>query len=155
MKAIEELVEEMQGQFDKSKMQTVWATVTEVDEDEQTATVKSIVDEVEYFDVNLGMGDKVIIPKVDSNCLIGIIQNKDSDTYLIDCESIEKVQYKMSESLLLVDADGFQIEKGKENLKTVLNDMIDELNKIVVVQGNTINVAAMNAIKERLNSILK
>ncbi len=52
-------------------------------------------------------------------------------------------------------AEGFKVERNGENLARILSDMIDELNKIVVVQGNTINVAAMTVIKQRLNNVLK
>ena len=47
------------------------------------------------------------------------------------------------------------MKRADENLKDVLNDLIDEVNKIKVVYGNSINVPEMLEIKNRLNTIFK
>ena len=43
------------------------------------------------------------------------------------------------------------------NIDNVIEEAqsIDELNKILVIQGNSINIPAMNVIKSRFNKILK
>ncbi len=46
------------------------------------------------------------------------------------------------------------VNVGKENLYTVLSDFIKEVQKIIVVQGTSPDVAALTQIDQRLNKIL-
>ena len=57
----------------KTPIQTVLVEVKEVDWGERTMTVIGIDDELEYYDVLLGLGSVNVKPKVGSNCLIGFI----------------------------------------------------------------------------------
>jgi len=136
------------------EVQTAWVTVKEVNWDEKTMTCTGVIDELDYHDTLLGLGSEVKKPVVGSTALIGIISNNAGSTFLISSEEIEEIEYKAGEAVLNIKQEGFTITSGSESLKQCLNDMIDELNKIIVIQGTTINVAAMNAIKERLNTVL-
>ncbi len=51
--------------------------------------------------------------------------------------------------------DKYKVEAGNKNLKTELDALIDEISKIVVVQGTSPNVGALMTIKNNINSILK
>jgi len=97
----------------------------------------------------------LVIPKTGSSVLVAQIGNTDDSLFVVSVSEVEKITGKIQDTGFEIDTNGYKIEKGNENLSLILSDMIDELNKIVVVQGNTINVGAMNQIKQRLNSVLK
>jgi hypothetical protein len=137
-----------------SEVQTAWCTVKSIDWDKKLMDVVGIVDDLEYYDVLLGLGSEDKKPVIGCTCIIGIIGNESGNSFLIYAEELEEIEIKVGSSLLHVKKDGFILKQNSESLKTVLNDLIDELNKIVVIQGRSINVPAMTLIKQRLNKIL-
>jgi hypothetical protein len=153
-----------------AKIQTHWAEVVEVDWNNKTMTAKGLADNLEFYDVLLGIGSVYKKPTVGAKCLIGLILNNEAATFLIEAEAVEEVSIAVGDNEVLFDVDklnvtigtstfkiddsGFLVKRNNETLKKVLNDMIDELNKIIVIQGTSINVPAMNAIKQRLNTVL-
>lgn len=139
---------------DMTEIQTAWCKVISVDWDNKVMDVTGVVDELEYFDVILGLGSENRKPVPGCLCIIGIIDNAPGNSFLIHAEELEEMEVKIGNSLLHVKKDGFILKQNSESFKDVLNDMIDELNKIVVIQGRSINVPAMVAIKQRLNKIL-
>jgi hypothetical protein len=52
-------------------------------------------------------------------------------------------------------SDTIEVNGGGENLKAVLSEFIDEVAKIIVIQGTSPNVPALTNIKTRLSKILK
>jgi len=134
--------------------QLIWASVETVDWANKTMTAKSIVDGLEYFNVLLGLGSFYRKPKIGSKCLLGVLGNKAAATFLVEAEAFEKSVVKSLDTEFTIKESGFIVKKGDESLKTILNDFIDEVNKIVVIQGRTIDVAAVTLIKNRLNTVL-
>ncbi|WP_055394754.1 hypothetical protein [Flagellimonas eckloniae] len=145
------------GEAQKSavKPQMVWANVKEVDWDNKRMVAIGLIDELEYYDVLLGLGHIDKRPKVGSKCLLGIIGNHSAFTFLIEAEHVEEMTVVSNETELTVKEDGLVVRKANESLKDVLNDFIDEVNKIIVINGTTINKVAVTEIKQRLNTILK
>lgn len=130
-----------------------WATVKSVDWEQKTMTATGLSDDLDYFDVLLGIGSEVRKPKVGTKCLIALIGNS-ANAILIEADQLEQFQIQVGTSKMIIKPEGIIVQKGGENLKVILNDMISEINKIIVINGTSINVPAMNAIKERLNTIL-
>ncbi|AOR29538.1 hypothetical protein FORMB_25210 [Formosa sp. Hel1_33_131] len=137
-----------------TKVQTHWAEVVEVDWNNKTMTVKGLIDDLEFYDVLLGLGSVYKKPKIGAKCLIGLILNNEAATFLIEAEAVDELFIEVGTSTFKIDANGFLVKRNNETLKKVLNDLIVELNKIIVIQGTSINVPAMNAIKQRLNTVL-
>lgn len=135
-------------------VQTVFATVKAVDWDKKTMTATGVVDDLDYYDVLLGLGEIYTKPKFGSRVLLGLINNQGNNSFLIWSEESEEWAHKVGKAEMEMKNDGFVLEAQGESLKKVLNDFIDEVNKIIVVNGTTINVAAVTAIKQRLNKIL-
>lgn len=135
-------------------VQTVFATVKAVDWDKKTMTATGVIDDLDYYDVLLGLGEIYTKPKVGSRVLIGLINNQGNNSFLIWSEETEEWAHKVGKAEIEMKNDGFVLEAQGESLKKVLNDFIDEVNKIIVVNGTTINVVAVTAIKQRLNKIL-
>lgn len=153
-----------------AKIQVHWAEVMAVDWETKTMTVKGLIDDLEFYDVLLGLGSVFKKPTVGTKCLIGLILNNDAAAFLIEAEAVEEISFCVAENKAVFDQDkynvtigesefkingaGFLLKKGNETLKIILNDLITELNKIIVIQGTSINVAAMLVIKDRLNTLL-
>tara|TARA_R100001369_G_scaffold89325_1_gene126841 strand:- start:669 stop:1199 length:531 start_codon:yes stop_codon:yes gene_type:complete len=148
----------------------VWATVKEVDWDGKTMTAIGVEDDLEYYDVQLGLGAYYRKPVVDSKVMLGVPELQKNETFLIECEAFEEAIYVSGDTTFVIKKEGFIINQGNENLKDVWNDyfaqfgkLCDELNKVVVSVGVTPNVPAITAIKtevttnlkQRLNTILK
>lgn len=149
-------------------VQTHWCIVKEVDWVKKTMICTGVVDNLDFFNVNLGIGSIVKKPKIKTRCLIGIINNNGADAFMIDCDQVEEMVITSGQSVCTIKEAGFIIKQSDESLRLVLNDLIAEINnlndevaKIVVAIGVTPNVPVLNgiknstiAVKERLNNIL-
>lgn len=134
--------------------QLIWAKVKSVNWDEKTMTAENIIDGLDYFDVLLGLGSFYRKPKVGTKCLLGVLGNQTSATFLIEAEAFEESVFKSGTTEFTIKEDGFIVKQGNESLRTILNDLITEINKIVVIQGRTIDVTAVTLIRQRLNTVL-
>ena len=146
------------NEFKKQNVLVFPATVTSVDEAAKTISCKD-TDDFEYNDVRLAAAEDnkksvLLIPKINSTVLIGLIGDQLNALFVVKINEAEKVIGTIETTNFKIDASGYQVKRGDESLKTVLNNLIDEINKIKVIYGNTINVIAVNEIKERLNNIL-
>lgn len=145
-------------EFNKPETQVFTATVTKINEAKKTVDVVD-VDGLDFFDVRLSAAEDdtksvLLIPKVGSSVLVAMIGNTVNALFVAMTNEVEKITGEIDDTKFKIDRSGYQVIKGSQNLKVVLNDLIDEVNKIIVVNGTSINVAAMNAIKQRLNTIL-
>ena len=134
-------------------IQTAWATAKNIDWDKKTMTATGLTDDLDYHDVLLGLGGEYKKPKEETKCLIGIVSNS-ANAFLITAEEVDEMIFTSGESQLTIKEEGFIVKQSNESLKTIFEDMIDEINKIIVINGTSINVAAMTAIKERLKTVL-
>lgn len=151
------------------EVQTHWAIVESVDWNEKTMTAKGLVDDLPFYDVNLGVGSVFKKPKVGTKCLVGIINNNIADAFMIDCDQVEEIVFSSDKTEFVIKKTGFILKQNTESLATILNDLVaqinklnDEVAKIVVTSGVTPNVPALVAIKtetiqikNRLNKVLK
>ncbi|MDR3287083.1 MAG: hypothetical protein LBT27_06545 [Prevotellaceae bacterium] len=125
-----------------------------------TCTVK--IDELLITDVRLravinNENEQLLItPKTGSYVLIVDLSGGEyRNLAAIGYSEIDKIYLKISETEITANKDGFKIENKGENLFKVLSDFITEVTKIIVIQGTSPNVAALNQITQRLNKILK
>lgn len=93
-----------------------------------------------------------VIPKVGSVVTVGIL--KDNATIILQTSEVEVIEYNTETTRMHIDKQGYILEKDGENIGNCLGDLIDEINKIVIIYGNDINRAAMKAIKKRIQTIL-
>lgn len=96
-----------------------------------------------------------IIPKENSFVLYATLGNQQTDAVIITCSEIEKVVIKIGTTLHEVSAEGHDISRGNNNLKDSLVDLITEIQKIIVINGTSPNVPALEAIKAKINLIFK
>lgn len=148
----------------------VWATVKDVDWTNKTMTATGVEDDLDYHNVQLGLGAYYRKPKVGTLVMLGVPGLQGADTFLIECENFEEAIYVSGDSTFVIKEEGFIVQHGEENLRTILNDydtqfgkLCDEINKIVVSVGVTPNVPAITAIKmevtqninNRMKTVLK
>lgn len=98
----------------------------DVDWEEKTMTAMGATDDLEYYDVSLGLGYKFIKPKVDADCIIGILEGEESVGFLLDASEVEEVVFNGGELGGLV-----KIEQLKENIDT-LKKYCEALNSAVI-----------------------
>lgn len=109
--------------------------------------LRSVIDE--------GKSKMVVYPKEDSHVLVLMMGSRKMDGCLIKISDPEEIRVSMDEQETVINKDGVVFNNKGENLNTVLADFITEVTKIIVVQGTSPNVPALEAIKQRLNTILK
>lgn len=68
-----------------------WVTVDTVDKDNRAMDVTGVVDQLEYYNVQLGMGALCIYPKPGTTCLVGIVEGQETDTFLISAEEVDEI----------------------------------------------------------------
>ena len=134
------------------------AIVLSVDESKGTCVVND--NELDYTDVRLvaseGESDALLVlPEVGSSVLVALLNDDINQMFVVQYSKLNKVKLSIRTTALDIDKDGHKLARGGEDLKTILNDLIIEINKISVVVGTTINIPAVEAIKQRLNTVLK
>lgn len=143
----------------KTPIQTVLVEVKEVDWGERTMTVIGIDDELEYYDVLLGLGSVNVKPKVGSNCLIGFINNSETLPFLIMAEVVEEIDVKSEHCQLKVN-DGFLLKKENETLKKLMVDLLQEIQKMKFTTNTGSTILLVNkpqflSIENRFKDFLK
>lgn len=170
-------------------IQTVIAKVINVDKGNYTCDVKPVDDSPEFHDVRLQAiideNDQgiVLIPKIGSSVLVSIIENNEDQNYISQYSEIQEFIYKIEELEFSGNTEGVRVNNKGENLKTVLNDLIKNINdqnlllqevnkklqKVIVINGRGPDVPGLvsindeldnvsdknNSVKQRLNLILK
>lgn len=153
---------------ENTPIQTAYVTCKNVDWDKKTMTAVGQVDDLEHYDVKLGIGFEYKKPKINTLCLIGLVENQPANSFLIEASEVEELLITVGESIVQVKEEGIKMTRSGEILKTVLNDLIDKINElnqelqaVIVVQGTTPNVPNLIQImqdkvqiKNRLNQIL-
>ena len=140
-------------------IQTVWVEVTEVDWEERTMTAIGVDDELEYYDVLLGLGSIDLKPKVGSTCLIGIIENQDTASFLINADQIEEIDINVEDCQLKIN-NGFLLKKQNETLAKLMSDLLKEIQKMKFTTNTGSTILMVNkpqflAIENRFKDFLK
>lgn len=97
----------------------------------------------------------IMIPAEGSSVIYAIIDNQDTEAVLLMCSEIDKVLVEIGTTKYEIDKDGHLLQVGNEKLSTAIVDFIDEVKKVIVINGRSPNVIALEAIKTRFKKILK
>ena len=147
----EVLYEAMRGRV---PVQTKWAVAKSVDWDERTMTASGLDDDLEFYDVNLGLNSTAYRPAIDSKCLLGLMENNNAAAFLIWCEDVEEIAMRTEDCELVMNENGFKLKKGTDSLQKLMAEFLDEMIKVKVVQGVTPNVLKLTDIQTRFNDLL-
>lgn len=141
-------------------IQTVWAEVLEVDWENKIMTAKGIDDEEPYYNILLGLDHISVRPKIDSACLIGMIDNNPTTPFLIWANETEEYSIKVENTELKMD-NGFLLKKENETLAGLMSDLLQEIQqmKFLTTSGGPttrlINKEKFKAIENRFKNLLK
>jgi len=117
---------------EKIPITTFWGEVKKVGE--KNCKVKNILNELDYEEVLMGLGDMIIVPKENSKVLCGMINNQ-SCAFLIYAEEIEKVLLNGNEitfksnKINLGSTNGEKAVRG-ESLNSLLQEIITHLQTL-------------------------
>lgn len=89
-------------------IQTHWCTAKSVDWDKKTMTATGVADDLDFYDVLLGLGSINRKPVIGKKCLIGIVNNNAAASFLIECEEVEEFE--------LTDKTGFKLHLNNGSL---------------------------------------
>lgn len=134
--------------------------VTSVNKENNTCNVDR-GDLPELLDVRLNSilesGDNVvtIYPQKGSKVLCILVENSLTDAYVLAANNIEEIKGMIDTTEFLINAEGFKIQRGEQNLNSLIADFIAEVQKIIVVQGTGPNIPALEQIKTKINQVLK
>jgi len=145
-----------------------WATVQSVDKDAKTAVCKDLTTDLEYYDVLLGLGSIIPVPAKNTTVLLGLTSAGGEASFIVLADEIEEVTVKIGTQQVIIDKDNvsinanqgkLEIKNSKENLKKLLQDLINEIMKITVTtpmgtSGTPINIAQFQVIAKRITMLL-
>ncbi len=142
------------------KVQTAWVKVKSVDWDKKLMVATGVTDDLDFEDVQLGIGFCYLKPKQGTTCLIGLIENQDAATFLIEADEVEEAVYTVGDSILTITEEGFKVERNGESLTQIINDMLDASIAATYTNGAGTTSPANNvndliAIKQRVPNVLK
>lgn len=118
-------------------VQTTWAIVKEVDWTNKTMTATGVTDDLDYFNILLGLGSEYRKPVVGSKCLIGIIE-KSNNGFLIIADEIEAIEiydksgfkWTLNNGLMEINGDSFGGIVNAKELKLQVDKNTALLNQI-------------------------
>ena len=99
-----------------------------------------------------------IYPALNSYVLVHRLGNK-GEFFISMYSEVEQVIYKIDNTIFTIQ-DGFLIKKNEDTLKLIFDDLIEQIKAIVVPtnvgpSGNPLNSIAFDAIKNRVEKLLK
>lgn len=127
-----------------------WATVTSVDWQEKTCEATDLDTKLPFLNIALGIGGMYIKPKIGSIILVGMVENNESQPFLLNAQEVEAYELK---------ADNFTIHNETIDFKTLLNDLLIELKGAIIQTpagpGNFApqNVAKFDEINQKINQL--
>ncbi len=134
MKKEKELLDKLQEHC-AAPIQAFPAVVSSVDTDNYTIDV--IYDgSVELFNVRLKAAINsnkecvVMVPKVDSDVLVGLIGNNDKALYMVQATKLTSLTGKIGETTFEITTDGVVINGGENDGVFVSQSLLDEINAI-------------------------
>lgn len=112
-----------------------WVTCKEVNWEE--GTMNAVDDDgLTYNEVMLGTGSVIIKPKIDTDCLIGIVHDHEEMTFLISADEVDLIVYNGGENGGLIN-----IEKLQDNLNS-LKSFVESMSSAIPNALTAVGVGA-------------
>lgn len=158
-----EIEDALQGLV-KREVPTFLAKVTQVDKEKGTCKVKD--DDIEFSNVRLsavidGKDKKhFLFPKIGSTVLVGCIDEDIKQLYVEKYSELEAYSLKITNSFLIVDADGFNFKRKTNDLRSLILELIKTIRamKFTTNTGPTIkliNEPDFITIENKFKTLLK
>lgn len=116
---------------------TAWATCKEVDWDNYTMTATGTTDDLDYYEVLLGLGSYKLKPAVGAKCLLGTVADKPEAKYLIWADEVESIHIVNNSQITLDLIDG-ELHLNGSNLGglIVIANLVNKLNALEQAVNN-------------------
>lgn len=136
---------------DSMKATLRWVECTAVDWDAQTMTATDS-DDLEYFDVLLGVGTVVVKPVLNTDCLIAIVEGDEATAFLLYADEAELTQFNGGKNGGLAITPKLAEELEKNN--AILQALMDVINSDppIVETGNGAASALQAALKASITA---
>ena len=130
-----------------------------VEENSPETSKEQFADDLDFHNIALGLGSFDCKPKIGSACLIGMIDNNTTTSFLIMAEEVEEIDVNVKDCQLKIN-NGFLLKKQNETLKALMVDLLQEIQnmKFTTNTGSTImlvNKPQFVAIENRFKDFLK
>lgn len=137
MDKVNEFVSILKKQFDVPlKISAAWGKVKSVDWPNKTAVITGVADNLDYYDVVLGLTGCTIKPKTDSLVLIGVVGR--SGAYLIWAEEIEEMNLKIDK--VTINSKDIIIDNGDEGGVPKAQSIANRFNELELALNEIKNV---------------
>lgn len=128
MDAVSELAALIKNRKGISGAVLVWAECIAVDWNNGVMDTRGVTDELEYYDVQLGLSGMMIKPKVGSMCLLGILEGESAAAFLIRAEDPELIEIR-SANIVINDGDNGGLIRIEDLVKK-LNLLEKDINSL-------------------------
>lgn len=128
MDAVSELVALIKDQKGIRTAALVWAECIAVDWENGVMDARGVTDDLEYYDVQLGMPGMMIKPKIGSMCLLGILEGESAAAFLIRAEDLELIEIR-SANIIINDGDNGGLIRIEDLVKK-LNVLEKDINSL-------------------------
>ncbi|MDR0872983.1 MAG: hypothetical protein LBN27_05885 [Prevotellaceae bacterium] len=140
MKEIDKFVQTLNrkiGESQQAQLRFVNCKSVTWNDDERTMDATGVSDDAEYLGIQLGFGYVDIKPKVETTCLIGILEGKEALAFLINAENVELVEINADKIVFNGGNDYFvfadklksELEKNNQILQTILTTVATAVNE--------------------------
>ena len=153
-------IKEQMGDFSKrygpKTLKT--ATVTAVNDEDHTVSIRfsneRTVDDARLRAVVADGNKVVLVPKVDSIVVVGMLENSDEYVVLMVSE-VTEVLYLVGEVEMSVNAAGILFKKENDTLKEILTLIIEAIEPIIVLEGRNPDRVKLATAKAKNNNLLR
>lgn len=113
-------------------VQTVWCVVKSVDWSKKTMVAEDTTHKLDYNDVLLGLDVLTKKPKVNTKCLIGILENKEAQAFLITCDELDAFEFQTTDAKikLKVEDDTWTWNDGNNKGIPITPKVVQRLNNL-------------------------
>ncbi|MBD8348577.1 hypothetical protein [Dysgonomonas sp. HGC4] len=124
----------IQAQSQRSQIKTVsWGVVTEVTE--TTCTVERDNAPTLYGVLLNAIDDDLqsyvtVYPLLNSNVLVGIVENLKTEAVILKCSEVEKIKVKIGTQTLYIDKEGFIFNAGDNKGLVKIVELVDWMTKL-------------------------
>ena len=115
------------------------------------------IEDVRLQSVVMDKTEGLILKPKEGSFVIGqFIEQSETNAFLTSVSEIEFLKIKHGKNTHFeITENGVIIENGTNNLSDLIGKFIDEVAKIIVIQGTTPNVPKLTEIKTNIQKILK
>ena len=135
---------------------SIQSKVTSVDKSANTCDVSPLDGGAEILDVQLKADDgkskgQIIYPSTGSVVLVSPLNNSKSNFFVSMFSEVDEISNVIDGTKLVIDKSGFIFEKGNDSMKSLLNDIVDQMLKIYAPK----DVPGITRLKVKINNLFK